>query len=142
MRRAIVLVLLVLQAGCASIAPLVTTRTLSWELIQSVGGISVGEPVIHTDNTVFLPVDCNVSGVRKVTVEPTQINSALVVKKVKAKVRGNRIKIQVVTCFVDGKNTATSQGVNLGRVSEGRYDVEYLSPDGSTVSLRSIEVRK
>ncbi len=48
--------------ACVSCVSLVTSRGQSWEMIQSVGGLRVDDPVTQTDGTFFLPVVCNVNG--------------------------------------------------------------------------------
>jgi hypothetical protein len=131
----------VVLTGCASCASFLTSRGQSWEMLQSVGGLRVDDPVPQADGTTFLPVICNVSGLETITVKPTRLNSALVVRKVSAKCRGNRIQIQVVTCVVDNNHTSVSKGVGLGARKYGAYQVDYLNPDGTTVMIRRIEIR-
>jgi len=135
------LLIIPLLAGCTSCASLLTSRGQSWGMIQSVGGLRVDDPAKQPDGTTFLPVVCNVSGLEAITVKPTTINSALVVKKTTAKFKKDRIQIQIVTCVVDDKHTSVSKGVNLGNISSGVYQVEYLNPDGSTIPLKQIEIK-
>lgn len=135
-----ILLITPLLVGCASCASLLTSRGQSWDMIQSVGGLRVDDPTRQPDGTTFLPVVCNVSGLDAITVKPTTINSALVVKKTTARFRKNRIQIQIVTCVVDNKHTPTSKGVDLGTPLSGIYQVEYLNPDGSTIPLKRIEI--
>ena len=110
-------------------------------MIQSVGGLRVDDPMVQTDGTVFLPVLCNVSGLETITVKPTMINSALVVRKIATQCRKDRIHLQVVTCVVDNKHTSVTKGVDLGVLTKGTYQVEYLNPDGTTVNVRKIEIK-
>lgn len=110
-------------------------------MIQSVGGLRVDNPVTQTDGTIFLPVICNVSGLDTVTVKPTMLNSALVVRKIATKCRKDSIQLQIVTCVVDNKHTSITKGVYLGRMKKGSYLVQYLNPDGSVVKLREIEIK-
>jgi hypothetical protein len=109
-------------------------------MIQSVGGLRVDDPVLQTDGTIYLPVLCNVSGLDTITVKPTAMNSALVVRKIAVKRRGEKIQLQVVTCVVDNKHTSVVKGVALGKMPMGVYHVEYLNPDGTTVSLREVNI--
>jgi hypothetical protein len=136
--RLIALVPLLL--GCVSCAALLTARRQPWTVIQSVGGLRVDEPVRQPDGSVFLPVVCNISGLDTITVKPTMINSAWVVKKIAVKCRKGRIQIQVVTCVADNKHTSVARGVVLGEMPAGTYQVEYLNTDGSTVGLREIMI--
>ena len=110
-------------------------------MIQSVGGLRVGNPVKQIDGTIFLPVICNVSGLDTITVKPTMLNSAFVVKKIAAKYRKDRILIQVVTCVVDNKHVSATKGIGLGKPKKGSYQVEYLNPDGSTVLLKTVDIK-
>ena len=135
------LLIIPLLAGCASCALLLTSRGQSWDMIQSVGGLRVDDPATQPDGTTFLPVVCNVSGLEEITVKPTTINSALVVKKTTARFKEDSIQIQIVTCVVDDKHTSVSKGVDLGTLSSGIYQVEYLNPDGSTIPLKQIEIK-
>ena len=136
------LLLVPVLMGCASCVSLVTSRGQSWEMIQSVGGLRVDNPVTHADGTVSLPVVCNVSGLDTITVKPTMLNSALVVRKIAVRCRQDRIQIQVVTCVADNTHASVSTGASLGRMKPGPYLVEYLNPDGTTVRLREIEIRE
>ena len=126
--------------GCVSCVSLLTSKGQSWEMIQSVGGLRVDDPVMQGDGMVFLPIVCNVSGLDTITVKPTMLNSALVVRKLTARRGMDRIRIQVVTCVVDNKHISVSKGVTLGRMKPGAYYVEYLNPDGTTVMVRRIEI--
>ena len=136
------MLLIPLLMGCVSCASLLTSQGQSWEMIQSVGGLRVDDPVTQGDGTVFLPIVCNVSGLDTITVKPTMLNSALVVRKITAKCRKDRILIQVVTCVVDNKHTSISKGVRLGRMKPGAYHVEYMNPDGTMMMVRRIEIQE
>ncbi|MDD5521602.1 MAG: hypothetical protein PHI84_12355 [Kiritimatiellae bacterium] len=140
-RKLIILSQLSLLICCTSCVSLITSRGQSWEMIQSVGGLRVDNPVTQTDGTIFLPVICNVSGLDTVTVKPTMLNSALVVRKIATKCRKDSIQLQIVTCVVDNKHTSITKGVYLGRMKKGSYLVQYLNPDGSVVKLREIEIK-
>lgn len=139
-RHLMLLALVPLLTGCTSCVSLVTSHGQSWEMVQSVGGLRVDNPVTQADGTVFLPVICNVSGLETITVKPTMHGSSLVVRKIAVKCRKDKIQLQVVTCVVDNRHTSATKGVDLGRLKKGTYLVEYLNPDGTTVTLREVEV--
>jgi len=139
MRKTIILGFLLV--GCASCVSLATSHEQSWDMVQSVGGLRVGNPITQADGTVFLPVICNVSGLETITVKPTMLNSALVVREIAVKCGKDRIQIRVVTCVVDNKHTPYTKGVDLGRMKDGAYQVEYLNPDGTAVRLREVEIK-
>ncbi len=101
----------------------------SWEFMESVGGISIGTPYRTSKGTVYLPINCDVSGVTEITRKPTLMNSAIVVDAVTAKVRKNEILISVDTGLVKEKSKCTCDGVDLGNVPAGQYEVLYCGSD-------------
>jgi hypothetical protein len=135
-----ILLLTPMLMGCSSCVSLLTSRAQSWEMIQSVGGLRVDDPVRQPDGHVFLPVVCDVSGLVAITVKPTMMNSALVVRKVAVRRRAERIQLQVVTCLVDHRHTSLSTRVDLGVLNKGFYLVEYRNPNGITIFVRKIEI--
>ena len=140
-RNLTVFILVPLMACCTSCVSLITSRGQSWETIQSMGGLRVNDPVMRDDGTFFLPVVCNVSGLDTITVKPTAINSALVVRKIATRIKKHTIQIQIVTCVVDNRHTSCTKGVEIGSLQRGTYQVEYLNPDGMTVPIRTVEMR-
>jgi hypothetical protein len=94
----------------------------------------------HEDGTTFLPVICNVSGLETITVKPQKLNSALVVRKIAAKVKANAIRIQIITGVADNRHYSRTSGVNIGKAPPGRYAVEYVNRDGSVVEIREVQV--
>ncbi len=136
-----VLVLVPFLMGCASCVSWMTSRGQSWEEMQAVGGLRVDDPATQPDGRIFLPVLCNVSGLETITVKPTMMNSALVVRKIDGRVRGGKIQIQVVTGLIDHRHTTRPKGVALGRLKKGVYPVEYRNPDGRTVAVRNVEIK-
>ena len=129
-----------LSATNAISASVVASRAQDWGMVQSVGGLRVDDPIKHEDETTFLPVICNVSGLETITVKPQTLNSALVVRKIAAKVKANAIRIQIITGVADNRHNARTSGVNLGKVPPGRYAVEYVNPDGSAVEIKGAQV--
>lgn len=120
----------------SDVAGLLTKETRSWQFVQSVGGMEVS---MKDTNLV---VDCDVSGTRKVTVEPTMINSALGVEKLKHKRNGNTISLTLVTRIV-GKGVSTSpKPIDLSTYPDGEYSIEYLDPDGTTHALGKITLHR
>ena len=132
--------LVVLFATSALSAGMITSRAQNWSMIQSVGGLRVGNPVKRDDGTIFLPIVCNVSGLETITTKPQAMNSSLVVRRIWVKVTPRRIQIQLITCIVDNRHTSRTQGESLGKPLPGHYAVEYLNPDRSTVAIREIEI--
>jgi predicted RNase H-like HicB family nuclease len=68
--------LLVAVAGCETIISSAARSSRDWQFVQSVGGLALGTPQ-RDDRGHVLPIRCDVSGTRTITVHPTAINSAL-----------------------------------------------------------------
>ncbi len=101
----------------------------SWNFLESVGGISIDTPYRTSEGTIYLPVNCDVSGLREITKKPTVMNSAIVVDAVTAKVRKNEILISVDTGLAKREAKCTCEGVDLGNVPAGQYEVLYYGSD-------------
>jgi hypothetical protein len=131
-----VAVALFLVVGCS----LAFRETRDWSFIQSVGGISVGQPV-STQDGWYLPVNCDVSGLQTTTVKPTQLNSALVCYKVLATGDNQTIFISVQTSVAgSGPGTSSCRAVNIGNLRKGRYSIRYKDPNGMSHEVGSIEI--
>lgn len=98
-------------------------------------------PVQCHDGTTFLPVVCDVTGLRTITVRPTTGNSVLVVRKIRTKIKNNTIQIQILTCLTDNKHKYYTEGVQIDTPSQGTYKVEYPNPDGKAVFIRTVEIK-
>ena len=101
------------------------SHTRSWEEMQEVGGIKVGKPSKSKNNTVFLPIKCDVSGLQTITQKPTMMNSGLGVYKTEVKIEKNQILISVVTCIISERYNPACKGVYLKKITPGKYDVFY-----------------
>jgi hypothetical protein len=101
----------------------------SWNFMEAVGGISIGTAYRTSQGTVYLPINCDVSGLTEITKKPTLINSAIVVDALTAKVRKNEIMISVETGLAKSNSKCTCDGVDLGDVPAGQYEVLYYSSD-------------
>jgi hypothetical protein len=130
------LIIVLSLAGCTSCL----RETRDWAFIQSVGGISIGQPV-NTQDGWYLPVNCDVSGLRTITTKPTQLNSALVCQRVLTSEDGDTLFISVQTSVVDGKlETPSCRAVNIGNLKRGRYSIKYKDPNGTSHEIGSIEL--
>jgi len=112
----------------------------SWMFMVAVGGIAVDTPVRDKQGAVILPVRCNVSGLEAITKKPTQLNSALVVKNIEARVVKTTIYLSVFTGIASKGATCRCSGVDLGDIPAGRYDVVYYGSDREKHGLGSIGV--
>lgn len=119
------ILLLFLTPAHAGLPQLLTSQERSWAFIQSVGGMKVSAK----DST--LTVECDVSGLKKVTVKPTLINSGIGVRKLKHKRDGNTILLTLFTCVIGKGITTSPKPVDLSDYPDGAYSVAYLDPDGA-----------
>ncbi len=131
------LVLLCPLAAPAGILP----ERQTWDFMHSVGGISIADP-FREDGTWYLPVLCDVSGTRKVTVEPTRLNSALATADVRIQVKGMAVYVTVVTTMASHNQSSLCKPAALGNVPVGTYSVFYRDPDGTRHKLGKISIKQ
>ena len=111
----------------------------SWKFVQSVGGLSIGDPVRDALGWT-LPVRANVSGLTKVTVQPTSLNSGIACLETRAMVEGSTIFISIVTGAAGVGRVARCPPAVLGQLAPGRYSVVYRGKDSSQGSVGSIVI--
>ena len=113
----------------------------SWEFVQSVGGISAGVPTRDSSGDVSLPINCDVSGSSTITHKPTTMNSALAVKKVRARVKDRTITLSLFTAvYASSFPSALCGHANIGDLPPGSYAVVYRGADKSPHQLGSVVV--
>ena len=120
----------------AGLPQLLTSEPRDWTFIQSVGGMKVSAK----DST--LTVECDVSGLKKVTVKPTMINSGIGVRKLKHRRDGNTILLTLTTCVIGKGITTSPKPVDLSNYPDGEYSVEYLDPDGARHPIGKVVIRR
>ena len=127
-------VLLLVSATFAfsGVVGFLTRETRNWDFIQAVGGMKVSMQEDH------LLVDCDVSGVRKVTVEPTVVNSALGVRTVKHQRVGDTIRLRLVTSAIEKGITRSCKPIDLSAYPAGIYTVQYVDSDGTVHPLGKV----
>lgn len=123
------------QSSCGLIA-----KRVSWDFLQSVGGIKIGTPYRDARGGAHLPIDCDISGTQAITTQPKALNSGWVVKKVRAKVKGKNIHIIIVSCLAHGRLTGFAPAASLSRLAAGSYHVVYEDPDGTTHAMGTIDL--
>lgn len=130
------LLLLTASIACGGIAGFLTQKAVSWRFIQSVGGMKVSlvENALH--------VDCDVSGLKEVTVKPTTVNSGIGVRELRHKQVGKTIQLSVVTSVIEKGMTTSCKPLDLSSSAAGEYSVEYINPDGTTQPLGKITLAK
>lgn len=135
-KLSVLLLLVTCSFACTQIPSFLTKKKRDWDFVQSVGGMA-----ISADKTT-LTIDCDVSGLRKVTVEPTLINSGIGVWNVLHRKKGNTISLTLVTSVIGGKLTTSPKPLDLSSYPKGRYEVVYRDPDGTVHPLGAITLKK
>ncbi len=138
LRKYLAASLLVLSPLCAHAGVLPEQQT--WESMQSLGGISIGTPS-RENATWYLPISCDVSGTKPITVQPTRLNSALATADVKVEVKGSHVSVTVVTTMKSHNKSSLCRPAALGSLREGTYTVSYRDPDGTQHELGRIEIK-
>jgi len=124
-----------LLAASSSIA----AESRSWSFVQTIGGVAVGQPS-KVANGWLLPVYADVSGLQRITLKPTALNSGLSCNTVNASVEGRVIYIAISTSIAGSGRNSLCPSAQLGQLKPGTYAVVYRGPDGQTTQLRSIAV--
>jgi hypothetical protein len=125
--------------SCSTLTGVATSSHADWTFIQSVGGLDVSA----SPNSALIPVYCDVSGVKPATPGTTAVNSGLVVRRERYKLKGNTILYWIETCVVTKAHTSpVTKGIRIPDLLPGEYSLEYLNPDGTTVEVCRIEVNK
>ena len=134
----------ILGVSCSMLAGFATSDHLNWNFVQAVGGIKVGDPRPISKGDWIIPTEIDVSGLTTITIKPTTINSALVVRDVRCKIRQDRILVWVIACVVTDRYNESHwvKGITLKGIKPGKYKVQYLNPDGSMENIRSIEIQE
>ncbi|MGV3663038.1 MAG: hypothetical protein ACO1TE_22830 [Prosthecobacter sp.] len=132
--------LLLLLTGCDMLVSRALRHPFSWQAVQAVGGLALGQPQRDERGHVVLPLRCNVSGLEQVTVKPTTLNSALVCEPPLVRVRGSAIYLTVRATVATSRNKSCAcTSADLGRLAAGEYSVIYRSPGGEVHPLGSIQ---
>lgn len=134
----VVLTFLVVLPLCTEAALLGSMQ--SWVFMQSVGGISVGIPQAVKGGW-SLPVNCDVTGLRVITVKPTSGNSALVWAATDVEINGTEIDLTIETGLagVAGKSPVCGPA-DLHDLKDGAYSVFYRDPNGATHAIGNIRI--
>ena len=99
---------------------------MNWAFIQQVGGIKIKKPLL-TEDGLYLPIFCNVSGLDSITVRPTILNSGLICANSEVSVSENKIYITIVTGLIHfNKGYRKSRAAYIGNeLRSGHYFVYY-----------------
>jgi len=113
----------------AGLPGLLTKKHQDWSFIESVGGMKVA----LVDKT--LAVECDVSGLKTITVKPTMVNSGMGVRQLKYSRSKNSIRISLITSVLEKGMKTRTGSIDLANYPPGTYSVVYLNPDGTTHPL-------
>lgn len=108
-----------------------------WEFVESAGGLSVG-PASQNNGKWSLAIQADVSGLEKITVKPTRINSALICERTTASVEGNAIHLTIHTGLIREGYSTHCPAADLGELAAGSYQLFYKSPNGELHPLGDI----
>ena len=126
--------LAVILSGCSG--PFTEHR--DWRFVQSVGGMAIGQPRRKSNSTYSLPVECNVSGTRAITVHPTALNSAFMCAGFDVRKNGSSVYLTLRTSLFG--RSSRCKAISLGRLTPGTYSVYYRDPDGTSHFLRTFPI--
>ena len=120
----------------ASDPPFAQQRSLAF--LEQRGGLSIDQPY-RKSNRWYLPVHCNVSGIKAITRPPAVIHAGLAWSQSLAQIEERRILLTVVTAMQGSRAPSAVCGpALLPRLDTGIYQVYYLNPDGTTHYLAAI----
>ena len=105
------------------------TRYVDRDYFKEDGGIVIDKSVKNNDGTWFLPIKF----------ETRIINSAHVIADISACTKNNTITMRVLIGLAQAGHK-WPEGVNLGKLSDGVYQIKYLNSDGSTPDIDKIEI--
>lgn len=122
---------LALLQGCGSVI-----NAPDWKLIQSVGGLTIEDPVFN-DGEWFLPVNLDVSSYKAGT------KSELVCTETKTRVFADKIELSIRTDSKRNRPEASSKcpAAKIGLPLDGDYAVVFKDPEGLRHDLKSINIK-
>lgn len=68
----------------------------SWAFIESVGGMAPGQPRQAEHGGWIVPIECDLTGLRKISAPPTVLNSTQVIKELRWRLDGDRLLLQLL----------------------------------------------
>ena len=115
-------------------------KPVSWEFMQNRGGIAL-EPAFREAGHWFLPVRCNVSGIKAITTAPRILHAKLAWRQTRAVLEGGRIYVVIVTTKQSLEAPSAVCGLaKLDAAQPGDYEVIYRDPDGILHSMGEVSI--
>lgn len=127
--------LLLITASCSA----VESVERNWSFIEKVGGLEIGKPYKEL-NTNYLPINVDVSGLKKVTTKPTTLNSALMCSRTGHIIKDNEIHISIYTSLINETAGRNCKSIPLLGIKEGKYTVYYSTKNTEKHKLGSITI--
>lgn len=128
------LVIAALLPACAQVP-----KQRPWAFVTSVGGIAVEQPQA-TVMGLILPVRADVSGLQKISNEPTTMNSVISCSASRARVEGQNILLTISTSLLRDGGSSACPPARLGMLPAGRYSVLYGSKRDGAVPIGVVDV--
>ncbi len=115
-------------------------QPVSWEFMQNRGGIAL-EPAFREARHWFLPVRCNVSGIKAITTAPRILHAKRAWRRTSAVIEDGRIYVVIVATKQGLKAPSAACGpAKLEAAQPGDYEVFYRDPDGSLHSMGKVSI--
>lgn len=112
-----------------TLAPAATAvaNPADWQFIESVGGMKVGEPQRQESGDWLLPLECDLTGLRRISTDPSILNSTQVIEQARWHIVDNQLR---VTLLLKPSSYATDAArctpLLLQGVKPGEYEAVYL----------------
>ena len=126
-------------AVCALATLSAAAESVSWDFVQSVGGLTIGQPVKSSAGWQ-LPIRADVSGLRTVTVQPKVMNSGIACVETRAAVEGSSIFLTVITGIASSDRSAACPPAMLGSIAPGPYLVKYRGGNGPVMPIGKVNI--
>ena len=122
----------------------ISTTRRNYDYLEKTGGLLIEDPVVRSDETIFLPVYANIRGASNRIGPPDKQRKNAVIKEIVLEIddyEPTRLYIYVETAMehIYAKSPLV-QGINLGRLAPGDYTVEYKNRNKSLVPLSAFRV--
>jgi hypothetical protein len=116
-----------------------SSETQDWSFIESVGGLSIDQPVRQDDGSFMLPVICDVlrNGVQPM--QPTKTFPAFSVRETKVEIHDHIVELRIVTCMGD-VSASHAPPAKLGKLEPGMYRVRYGDSGEPAAELGSFTI--
>lgn len=114
----------------------------SWAFIESVGGMKIGKAEPAEGGGWVVPLECDLTGLRRISTDPTVLNSTQVIDQVQWRLQD---KTLVVSLFLKPSSYATDAArcgpLLVQGIKPGEYEAVY-SDGGQTVPLGSVTLSR